>query len=262
MNDNENVTTITKARLRHDVPDELALARKIVSCGKFDDEKYKQLTISIAISFNNLSDLEINSNKIDMLLESGKFALTSANHEFLKANLPTKSYILIEQHIDNYFKDPTKYVVTLAEFVSLVSAPELSVVNKINLVEVTPEIIYDSRLAEAYSEFDLTQSTEKLFNIPLVKKLFTFDLTEELKIKLFNRYCNGFDHPSILEVIGNMPDKIARLRANGRSTLQKNEVNLKFSDFLKNNQYISFKEYKKDSTKIELFPKRKILKST
>lgn len=262
LNDNENVTSITKAKLRVGIPDELELARKIVRCDRLDDEKYKQLTISIAISFKNLSDLEINSNKIDMLLESGKFALTSENHEFLKANLPNKSYILIEQYIDNYFKDPTKYVVTPAELVSLVSAPELSVVNKINLVKVTPEIIYDSALAKAYSEFDLTQSTEKLFNIPLLKKLFTFDLTEEIKIKLFNRYCNGFDNPSILEIIGNMPDKIARLCENGRSTLQKNEVNLRFADFLKTNQYISFKEHRKDSTKIELFPKRKLLKST
>ena len=63
-------------------------------------------------------------------------------------------------------------------------------------------------------------------------------------------------------MVGNISDEIARLRVNGRPTLQKTDANLEFAKYLKANQYISYKDYKKDSTKIELFPKGKILNNS
>lgn len=260
LNDQESVKGLTKIKLRHNIDDELALARKIVRCAELDDEIYRQLLIAIAISFRNLSDLSVSVIKIEALLSSRKVALTNENHEFLKLTAPSKSYLLIEQDFESYLEDPAEYEITNSERISLLRSSVLSVTDKSQLIALTSETDYDKELATAYSEFDVNQSKEKLFNSPLVEKLLTFDLTAELKVKLFNRYSDTFNHESILDAIDNMPEKIAGLRSKQRPKLIKSEFNLRFSNFLKNKQYISVEDYKKDPTQIQLFPKTKILK--
>lgn len=260
LNDQENVNGLTKASLRHNIDDELVLARKIVRCAELGDEIYRQLSIAIGISFQNLSDLSVSPIKIETLLSSGKFSFTKENYEFLKTKIPSKSYLLIEKNFESYLKETSKYEITNSERISLLRSSVLSVTDKSQLVALTPETDYENELATAYSEFDISRSKEKLFNSPLVEKLLTFDLTAELKVKLFNRYSDTFNHESILDAIDNMPEKIAGLRSNQRPKLIKSEFNLRFANFLKNKQYISVNNYKKDPTQIQLFPKTKILK--
>ena len=115
-------------------------------------------------------------------------------------------------------------------------------------------------MAEAYGYFDLTYPKEKLFNLSIIKTILSLGLTEELKIKLFNRYCNLLDHPAILEAIENISTEVARLRANGKPKLEKNDANWKFAKFLEDNQYVSISENKKDPDTIRLNPKEKVLK--
>lgn len=260
LNDHLNVGSLVKAKLRHNVADELSLARKIVKCNELDDENYGQLILAIAISFNNLTDLKFNPKKTQVLLDSRKFAFTIENHDFLKEKLPNKSYLLIEQNIVEYFKEPTKFDLTNSELINLVSISTLSEVNKANLIKSTSESTYDAHLAKAYSEFDLSLSKEKLFNLSTLKIILSFDLTEDLKIKLFNRYCDLFEQPAILEAIENISVEIARLRINGKPKLQKTDSNWKFAKFLEANQFISVREDKKDANIIILNPKGKVLK--
>jgi len=231
-----------------------------VRCNDFDDEVYGQIISAIAISFSNLSDLEVNPKKIQLLLNSRRFALTDENHAFLEENLPNKSYLLIEQNIDEYFKNTTKFDLTNSELINLVGISMLSEVNKTYLIKSTPESAYDGALAKAYCEFDLSQSNEKLFDITLIKSILTFDLDEELKIKLFNRYSDLFDHNAIIEAIDNISVEVARLRVNGKPKLNKSDANLSFAKFLEANQYISVSENKKNANIIILNPKGRVLK--
>jgi len=260
LSDEVNVKLLVSVKLKHNVTDELALARKIVRCNDFDDEVYGQIISAIAISFSNLSDLEVNPKKIQLLLNSRRFALTDENHAFLEENLPNKSYLLIEQNIDEYFKNTTKFDLTNSELINLVGISMLSEVNKTYLIKSTPESAYDGALAKAYCEFDLSQSNEKLFDITLIKSILTFDLDEELKIKLFNRYSDLFDHNAIIEAIDNISVEVARLRVNGKPKLNKSDANLSFAKFLEANQYISVSENKKNANIIILNPKGRVLK--
>ena len=168
LNDQENVKDLIEVKLRRDISDEVTFAVKIVRCNMVEDGIFQQIITAIGFSFNNLSDLSVNSKKIEILLNSRKFALSVENHDFLKANLPNKSYLLIEQWIESYLKEPTKYEVTNAELISLVSSLKPTEHNKVSLVNLTPETVYDAALAKAYSDFDLSESKEKLFNIPPV----------------------------------------------------------------------------------------------
>lgn len=260
LSDEENVSTLIVEKLKHNVPDDLAIARKIVRCNDIDDDVYAKLISAVAISFNNLSDLDVNSKKIDLLLNSRKFVLTAENHDFLKENSPDKSYLLIVQNIGEYLKDSTKFNLTNSELINLVSISSLSEHNKAILIKSTSESAYDSPLAKAYGEFDLSYSKEKLFNISIIKKILKTDLAEDLKIKLFNRYSELFDHNTIIEAIENISDEVSRLRRNGKPKLVKTDSNLKFAKFLEAKQYVSVSENKKDTNIISLNPKGKVLK--
>ena len=260
LNDQENIGSLVHLRLKHNVSEELALARKIVRCNDLDDEMYAKLMSAIAISFNNLSDLEVNSKKLELLINSRKFALSVENHDFLKDNLLNKSYLLIEQNFEKYLEDPTKFELTNTELVNLVGISTLSVVNKATLIQLTPESAYDTSLAKAYCEFDLRYSKEKLFNITIITNILSLDLAEELKIQLFNRYCDLFDHLAILEAIENISADVARLRTNGKPKLAKTDANWKFAKFLEAKQYVSVREDKKDANKIILDPRKIVLK--
>lgn len=260
LSDEENLSTLIVERLKHNVPDDLAIAKKIVSCNDFDDEVYAKLISAIDVSFKNLSDIEISSNKTQLLLDSRMFYFTTENHEFLKVSLPSKSYILIEQNANEYFKDPSKFELNNSELVNLVSKSTLSETNKAELIKSTPESAYDAPLAKAYCEFDLSHSKEGLFNTSILKKILSLNLGEDLKIQLFNRYSELFDHNAIIEAIENISDEVSRLRRNGKPKLVKTDANLKFAKFLEAKQYVSVSENKKDANIVSLNPKGKVLK--
>lgn len=260
LNDQENIKDLVTINLRRENAEEVKFASKFFRSDRIENEIYKQLIMATRFSFKNLSDLDVNAQKISLLLDAAKFSLSIENHDFLKAKLPNRAHLLIAQYIGDYFEDPTKFELTNSERVSLVAKSTLSEVHKADLIKLTPESAYDTLLAKAYGDFDLNYSKEKLFNLSIIKTILSFSLTEELKIKLFNRYCNLLDHPAILEAIENISTEVARLRANGKPKLERNDANLKFAKFLEDNQYASISENKKDLGTIRLNPKGKVLK--
>lgn len=260
LNDEAAVRSLVNLKLQHNIADELAIARKIVRCDGLKDEIYKKLISAIAISFHNLSDLEVSAKKIELLLNSRKFALTVENHEFLKENLPNMSYLLIEQNFDKYLEDPTKFELSNSELVNLVANSNLSEIHKSNLIKLTPESTYDTPLAKAFCEFDISHSKDKLFNISNLRAIFSLGLAEELKIKLFNRYCDLFDHQAILDAIENISDEVAKLIRNAKPKLVKTDANWTFAKFLESKQYLSVREDKKGSDQIILNPRKIVLK--
>lgn len=260
LNDQENIKDLVTTNLRKENPEEVKFASKLFRSDRIENESYRQLIMATRFSFTNLSDLDVNPNKISLLLDAAKFSLSIENHDFLKEKLPNKSHVLIAQYIDTYFKEPTKFELTNPELVNLVANSNLSEVHKANLIKLTPEPAYDTPLANAYCVFDISHSKEKLFNISTLKKILSLELAEELKIKLFNRYCDLFDHLAILEAIDNISDEVARLRTNGKPKLVSTDENWKFAKFLEAHQYISVSENKKNPNNINLNPKRKVLK--
>lgn len=260
LNDQENLSLLVRKKLEASIADEVVLASKIIRCDDLSNEAFLQLIHSINISFDNLSDIQVNQVKIEYLLLTNKLKLSLKNHEFLKTNLPEKSYLLIGMNISKYFEESTKYQLTNLELVNLINLRELSQVNKAELIKATPESAYDLSLVKAFSEFDLGYSKEKLFNISILKTILSLDLTEDVKIMLFNRYCDLFENQDILDILSFISDEVSKLRFNGKPKLNKTDPNLKFAKFLETNQYVSISENKKDPSVINLNPKRKVLK--
>ena len=261
LSDEENIGSLVNGGLKHTVPDELKLARQIISCDEIEDGAYEKLLKGIWIRFGRLDDIKVNENKLKTLLISKKFTLTVENHQFLKTNLPEKSYLLLEQNFDEFIENLSEIAAESYELISLLSFSGLDRSQKINLIKLTPDSLYDADLAKTYCEYVLNRTRKNVLDIRLIKKILSFDYDQDLKIRLFNRYSDQLDHAAILEIVSKMrgmQKSVSNLVDNKYAVLPKNSENLMFANYLSANGYINLRNYKKSESQIELIPKMKI----
>lgn len=260
LNDLNNAKTLSKGFLSFSVLDESQFAEKIIYCDDITDECYKLLINSIRIIYGDLSDLEVSTEKIKLLLDDEKFNLSSSNHEFLKTHLPYSSYVLIEQHFEDYLKDASKFSVLTSEFVNLIKISNLTSSQKLRLINTIPEEVIDEGLANAVFSFVLEETLEKPFNLDFIERAFNFNLSSSIKTKLFNRYAIDFNDSKIVSLVNTISSELSKLNEGRHSFIPKNEENLRLSNVLESRGFVSCRDYKKDPTLLELIPRKKIRK--
>lgn len=222
----------------------------VIVCSSLENQKYKQILVSLGFTYENFNVPNISDDKLVVLIDENIVKMTPNTLDFIRENYADKVFCFIQKHIDEYIKMMTSYIFSINELMEILSwdiADEI----KIDLLEFTnkeisiigknytPEVclyilnnnFMEDDLSELFSSFDMWDDS-------IQNKIFTFaieyieniinnpnGISENLKKKLI---CSGS-----LSKDTNIALFIAMLPTLNEGLIKENLTLLELTDYLK-----------------------------
>lgn len=196
----------------------------VIVCSSLENQKYKQILVSLGFTYENFNVPNISDDKLVILIDENIVKMTPNTLDFIRENYADKVFCFIQKHIDEYIKMMTSYIFSINELMEILSwdiadeikielleftNKEISIIGKNYTPEVCLYILnnnfMEDDLSELFSSFDMWDNSiqnkiftfaieyiENIINNPnevsenLNKKLIRSDrLSKDTKIALF-----------------------------------------------------------------------------
>ena len=248
------------------------LLRKIIENNSFTLKSYSNLVQNNWYYFNNLNILELNEEKISVLVEDKSILQFSAdNYNLLKDNSSKQHISFLIKHINDFIRELKDEIIGVPEFpfnidtqdvIDLLSSQTISNLSKGKIVETIDfDLITNNEIADLiYSFRDKTIIRAANYTRMMVQYLSTL----ERKITLIVEQIEEFNDQEFFETLRLLPyeekkneyKKIEKL--DGKQAIIKNtDYNRKFVEILKDRKFITSSKELSDKKRICLFLKKK-----
>lgn len=116
------------------------LFNSVIRCNDIDTLKYKQIAVSLKVTYDNFNIEEISNDKITVLIDTEIIRMTDANLKFIRENYSNRKYYFIRKNIEKYIDIMNSVLFSMEELLEILTwniTDEL----KIQLLEFTDEKI-------------------------------------------------------------------------------------------------------------------------
>lgn len=112
------------------------LFKCITTCSDIEDSKYKQILLSLGLTYNNFHFAEISDDKITILIDTKIIQMTEDNLKFVRLNYHEQLYHFIRANIEEYIEIMTWNLLEQEELLEILNW-DISDEQKIKLLELT-----------------------------------------------------------------------------------------------------------------------------
>ena len=112
------------------------LFENITTCNDIEDSKYKQILLSLGLTYNNFHFAEISDDKITILIDTKIIQMTEDNLKFVRLNYHEQLYHFIRANIEEYIEIMTWNLLEQEELLEILNW-DISDEQKIKLLELT-----------------------------------------------------------------------------------------------------------------------------
>lgn len=233
-----STSNLSKAAL--DEENKKSLALFIFNNNGINDSAYYKLINSLSYRFLEFPE-ELSSGKIEFLAMQGVVKLTEKSFNFVKNDNKLVS-ILISRNFKDYDKDKEKYPIS-DDVRELLLSSTIEGQYKITIIhDIEPQnVIKSKKMASLIADSLLLNNDDcsKIDTTVLTSAIINAQ-TNLSSIELLMRCLPFWDEKKAMEVITLLPDPYKEISSYGRRPrLEKNEINLKFAQVLKERGFIS-----------------------
>ena len=112
------------------------LFKCITTCSDIEDSKYKQILLSLGLTYNNFHFAEISDDKITILIDTKIIQMTEDNLKFVRLNYLEQLFHFIHANIEEYIEIMTYNLLEQEELLEILNW-NISDEQKIKLLELT-----------------------------------------------------------------------------------------------------------------------------
>lgn len=146
------------------------LFKNITTCNAIEDSKYKQILLSLGLTYRNFRYVEISDDKITILIDTKIIQMTEDNLKFIRLIYHEQLYHFIHANIEEYIEIMTWNLLEQEELLEILNW-DISDEQKIKLLELTDSEI--SIINKNYSNPVTIHILKKNFDESDLPKLFS-----------------------------------------------------------------------------------------
>lgn len=262
LNIKENYTTLSTSKIYNekDFDKDTVLQsfnRELMLCNEISNDAYDYLIKSVYfINYPKLNIENLNSKKIDLMLEFNKFKFYQDNIDSLKQYFSPKHIVFLEKNINQFIENYSSFSIDSDDITKLLESKNVSDKHKKEIIELIDyDLISTPKIAKLiYSNVDKTV----IRSYSYIKNMISQLESTESKVNLLLEQETELNDEELIEILKLMPDKYSQIaKLNGTQTvITDKDYNKKFVKLLHSRKFItSDKPEKKDQ--IRLFIKGK-----
>lgn len=229
-----------------------SINKSIILSNKLNIEAYKDLIKSTGYIYHSLEFEDLESEKVQVLIDKSKLTLTEDNYDKLRDVFPEKHIALIENYQSKFMDKISSFTLNETDYAYLFDSKKIKNANKLKLLKkITVENLKTSeKLSRVVSDYVLISKNLTL-NINMLSNIISHNLPTDSKVNLITLYCNQLTNQEIVKLITLLPRSYSKIATKSQTTIPKNSINLNFIKSLENKGFIgTVKENKRNEYRL------------
>ena len=232
--------------------------KELMLSNDINDNAYEYLIKSIWFwKYPTLAIQDLNSKKVDLMIESTKFELNQNNINSIKEHFPPKHIALIEGNIDDYIENFDKFDTDTNDIIKLLKSQKISIKIKKEIIEkIDYELINTNEIAKLiYSIINKKIIRAISYTQNMISNLESL----ESKVNIIVEQQEEFANEELIEMLELLPSEYNKIcRLDGKQTvILSTDYNKRLIELLYDREFITSDKSEKNK-KIRLFIKNKV----